>query len=82
MEKLTIISPTQPVENAKLENVYIKSKMVAVRLNAMEGFELVKNGEEPNGIVTVDIPVPYEERLKSYTAIQRIETEETENVNN
>lgn len=82
MERLIILSPTQPVENAVSENVYFGGRLIAVRLTAEEGYELVKDGEEPSGIKVIDIPSHLQERVGLYKSIIKTETEETENDNN
>ncbi|MBP3939499.1 MAG: hypothetical protein IK955_08820 [Clostridia bacterium] len=76
MEKLTLVSAEQPVENAVLYDVYFGAKLVAVHLVANDGFELVKENDEPNGIGTVDIPAQYSERLNLYKSIPKTEMEE------
>ena len=81
MEMIKIKSPTQPIENAEVFDIYNGSEKRAVCIIANDGFELVKEGEEPNGILAVDFPAAYEERLKDYTAIPKIEKEDEINVN-
>lgn len=77
MEKLTLVSAEQPIENAVLYDVYFGTKLVAVHLVANEGFELVKNNEEANGSVAVDIPIAYRDRVNLYKAIDKVEESET-----
>lgn len=81
METIKIKSPSQPIENAEVFDIYNGSEKRAVRIVAKDGFELVKEKDEPTGICAVDIPAAYEERLKDYTAIQKIYKEEEVNVN-
>lgn len=76
MEMIILQSPTQPVESATLYDVYVGGEKRAVRLVAADGFELVRDGDEPNGIRSVDIPVAYEERVKEYAAIPKVEKPE------
>lgn len=76
MEMIILKSPTQPIESAALYDVYVGNQKRAVRLVAADGFELVREGEEPKGILAVDIPAAYEERLKDYTAIPKVEKQE------
>lgn len=70
---MKIKSQTQPIENAEVFDIYSDSKKIAVCIIANEGFELVKEDEEPANISRVDIPAMYEERMNLYTAIQWIE---------
>lgn len=81
MEMIIIKSPIQPIESATLYDVYTGGEKGAVRLVAADGFELVREGEEPNGILAVDIPAAYEEHIKNYTAIPKIDKEEDINGN-
>lgn len=81
MDMIKIKSPTQQIENAEIFDIYKGNEKRAVRIIANEGFELVKEKDEPTGICAVDIPAAYEERLKDYTAIQKIYKEEEVNVN-
>ena len=78
---IKIKSPTQPIENAEVFDIYNGSEKRAVCIIANDGFELVKENEEPNGILAVDFPAAYEERLKDYTAIPKIEKEDEINGN-
>ena len=73
---MKIKSQTQPIENAEVFDIYSNDKKIAVRIVANVGFELVREGEEPNNISTVDIPVQYSERLNLYKSIPKTETEE------
>lgn len=81
MEMIILQSPTQPVESATLYDVYVGGEKRAVRLVAADGFELVRDGDEPKGIRAVDIPAAYEERIKDYTSIPKIVKEEDINGN-
>lgn len=81
MGMITLKAPTQPIESATLYDVYAGSKKLAVHLVAADGFELVREGDEPNGIRAVDIPAAYEEHVKNYTAIPKIDKEEDINGN-
>ena len=76
MEMIILKSPTQPVEAATLYDVYVGNQKRAVRLVAADGFELVREGDEPNNISAVDIPAQYSERLNLYKSIPKTETEE------
>lgn len=78
---MKIKSQTQPIENAELFDIYSNGEKLAIRIVANEGFELVREGEEPNGIRAVDIPAAYEERIKDYTTIPKIDKEEGINGN-
>lgn len=73
---MKIKSQTQPIENAEVFDIYSNDKKIAVRIVANDGFELVKENDEPNGIGTVDIPAQYSERLNLYKSIPKTETEE------
>ena len=74
---MKIKSPTQPIENAEIFDIYSDSKKIAIRIVAVDDFELVKEGEEPSNIRTVDIPAVYEERVNLYKAIPWVEISET-----
>jgi hypothetical protein len=76
MERIIIPAPIQPIESATLYDVYAGGEKRVVRLVAADGFELVKEGEEPNGIRAVDIPAQYSERISIYKSIPKTETEE------
>lgn len=79
MEMIRIKSVTQPIENAEVFDIYKGNEKRAIRIVANDGFEFVKENEEPCNIRSVDIPAMYEERLNLYTAIPWVEiTEETE----
>lgn len=73
---MKIKSQTQLIENAEVFDIYSDSNKIAVRIVAADGFELAKEGEEPNGIRSVDIPAQYSDRLKLYKSIPKTETEE------
>ena len=73
---MKIKSQTQPIENAEVFDIYSNDKKIAVRLVAADGFELVREGDEPNNISAVDIPAQYSERLNLYKSIPKTETEE------
>jgi hypothetical protein len=73
---IKIKSQTQPIENAEVFDVYSDSKKIVVCIVANEGFELVKEGEEPANIIRVDIPAMYEERVSLYKAIPWVEIPE------
>lgn len=81
MEMIKIKSPIQPIDNAEVFDIYKGNEKRAVRIIANDGFELVKENEEPTGICAVDIPAAYEERLKDYTAIPKIDKEDDINGN-
>lgn len=70
---IKIKSQTQPIENAEVFDIYSDSKKIAICIVANEGFELVKEGEEPANISRVDIPAMYEERVNLYIAIPWVE---------
>lgn len=70
---MKIKSQTQPIENAEVFDIYSDSKKIAVCIIANEGFELVKENEEPSNIRSVDIPAMYEERVSLYKAIPWVE---------
>lgn len=76
MEVKTIKSQTQPIENAEVFDIYSDNKKIAIRIVAVDGFELVKEGEEPSNIRTVDIPAMYEERVNLYKVIPWVEIPE------
>lgn len=78
MEMIKIKSQTQPIENAEVFDIYSDSKKIAVCIVAFDGYELVKENEEPNNIRSVDIPALYEERVNSYKAILWVEKPEIE----
>lgn len=73
---MKIKSQTQPIENAEVFDIYSNDKKIAVRLVAADGFELVREGDEPNNISAVDIPAQYSERLNLYKSIPKTETGE------
>lgn len=73
---IKIKSPTQPIENAEVFDVYSDNKKIAICITANEGYELVKEGEEPANIRRVDIPAMYEERVNLYKAIPWVEIPE------
>lgn len=75
---MKIKSQTQPIENAEVFDIYSDGEKTAVRIVAYEGFELVKEGEEPIDIRSVDIPALYEEMVNSYKAILWVEKPEIE----
>lgn len=66
---MKIKSPVQPIENAEVFDIYSDSKKVSIGIVANDGFELVKENEEPNSIRSVDIPAMYEERVNLYKVI-------------
>lgn len=68
-----IKSQTQPIENAEVFDIYSDSKRISIGIVANDGFELVKEGEEPNNTRTVYIPAMYEERVSLYKAIPWVE---------
>lgn len=70
---MRIKSQTQPIENAEVFDIYSDSKKIAVCIIANEGFELVKENEEPSNIRSIDIPAMYEERVNLYKAIPWVE---------
>ena len=76
MEMIILKSPIQPIESATLYDVYTGGEKGAVRLVAADGFELVREGDGPNGILAVDIPAQYSERLSLYKTISKKETGE------
>lgn len=76
MEMIILKSPIQPIESATLYDVYTGGEKGAVRLVAADGFELVREGDGPNGILAVDIPAQYSERLSLYKTIPKKETGE------
>ena len=78
---MRIKSQTQPIENAEVFDIYSDSKKIAVCIIANEGFELVKENEEPSNIRSVDIPAMYEERVSLYTAIPWVEIPEEPETN-
>ncbi len=78
MEIMKIKSQTQPIENAEVFEIYSDGEKTAVRIVANEGFELVKEGEEPTDIRSVDIPALYEERVNLYKAVLWVEKPEIE----
>lgn len=78
---MKIKSQTQPIENAEVFDIYADSEKIAIRIIAVEGYELVKENEEPSSIRSVDIPAVYEERLKDYTSIPKTEKEDDINGN-
>ena len=78
MEIMKIKSQTQPIENAEVFDIYSGGEKTAVRIVAYEGFELVKEGEEPTDIRSVDIPAMYEERVALYKSIHWVEKPEIE----
>lgn len=81
MELIRIKSVIQPIENAEVFDVYNDSEKRSICIVANDGFELIKEGEEPNNISRVDIPAMYEERVNLYKAIPWVEiTEEPENI--
>ena len=69
MEMIILKALTQPVDSATLYDVFVGGDKRAVRIVAADGFELVREDEEPNGIRSVDIPAMYEERVNLYKAI-------------
>ena len=73
---MKIKSKTQPIVNAEVFDIYSNDKKIAVRLVAADGFELVREGDEPNNISAVDIPAQYSERLSLYKTIPKKETGE------
>lgn len=73
---MKIKSQTQPIENAELFDIYSNGEKLAIRIVAVDDFELVKEGEEPSNIRTVDIPAVYEERVNLYKAIPWVEISE------
>lgn len=73
---MKIKSQTQPIENAEVFDIYSGSKKIAVGIVANDGFELVKEGEEPNGIRSVNIPLRFADRVALYKSIPKTETEE------
>ena len=77
MEMIKIKSPTQPIENAEVFDIYKGNEKRAVRIIANDGFELVKEKEEPCNIRSVDIPAMYEERVNLYKTIPWVEEPET-----
>lgn len=77
---MKIKSQTQPIENAEVFDIYSDSKKIALCIVAEEGFELVKEGEEPANISRVDIPAMYEERVNLYKAIPWVEKTETPDI--
>jgi hypothetical protein len=76
MAMMKIKSQTQPIENAEVFDIYADSEKIAIRIIAVEGYELVKENEEPNNIRSVDIPAMYEERVSLYKAIPWVEIPE------
>ena len=70
---MKIKSQTQPIENAEVFDVYSDNKKIAICIVANDGFELVKESEEPNNTSRVDIPAMYEERVTLYSAIPWVE---------
>lgn len=68
----------QPIDNATLFDVYVDDKKIAVRIISADGYELVKEDEEPSNIRSVDIPAMYEERINSYKSILWVEKPEIE----
>ena len=75
---IRIKSVTQPIENAEVFDIYKGNEKRAVRIIANDGFELVKENDEPNNIRSVDIPAMYEERVNLYKAIYWVEKPEIE----
>lgn len=73
---IKIKSQTQPIENAEVFDIYSDGVKIAIRIIAFDGFELVKQGEEPSNIRSVDIPAMYEERINLYKAILWVEIPE------
>jgi hypothetical protein len=73
---MKIKSPTQPIENAEVFDIYSNSEKISICIIAVEGYELVKENDEPSNITTVDIPAMYEERLNLYKAIPWVEIPE------
>ncbi len=78
---MKIKSPTQPIENAELFDIYSDSKKIAIRIVANVGFELVKESDEPSNIRSIDIPAMYEERVNLYKAIPWVEIPEEPETN-
>lgn len=81
METIKIKSPTQPIENAEVFDIYNGSEKRAICIIANEGYELIKENDEPSNICSVDIPAMYEERVNLYKAIPKIDKEEDINGN-
>lgn len=75
---IRIKSPSQPIENAEVFDIYNGSEKRAICIVANDGFELVKENDEPNNIRSVDIPAMYEERVNLYKAIYWVEKPEIE----
>ena len=73
---IKIKSQSQPLENVEVFDVYSVNGKIAISIVAAEGFELVREGEEPDGIRAVDIPVQHAERINLYKSIPKKETEE------
>ena len=77
---IRIKSVTQPIENAEVFDIYKGNEKRAVRIIANDGFELVKENDEPSNICSVDIPAIYEERVSLYKAIPWVEITETPDI--
>lgn len=73
---IKIKADVQPVENATLEHVYSKEKLIFVSLTAHEGYELINTKDELSAVSTVMIPAQYSERVSLYKSILKKETEE------
>lgn len=73
MEMIKIKSPIQPIDNAEVFDIYKGNEKRAVRIIANDGFELVKENDEPSNVCSVDIPAMYEERVNLYKAIPWVE---------